>query len=212
MPSPRLVVAPHYTPQGYFTLALCLLLAAVPACARAGERDYFPLTAGARWEYAGRLSSPNGQFDIPAVIHMGGETIIRGKRYLKYVIESDFSSMTKGPKRTEEVRYYRRAEDGIYFLLAKDTDGSERLEMPLPIPVGVNWLSGVSEVRAERAGMLKVGEREYSDCLKITYTGSGGANRVDYYLASGVGMVKSVYLDVVGPGSSLELNLVRYKL
>lgn len=212
MPSSRPVAAPHYTPQRLFTFALCLLLAAVPACARPGGKDYFPLAKRARWEYAGRLFTPKGQFDIPAVIHIDGETIIRGKRYFKYVIESDFSSMTKSPRRTEEVRYYRKAEDGIYFLPAKDIDGSERLEMPLPVPVGVSWLSGASEVRAERAGTLKVGEREYEDCLKLTYTGTGSMNRVEYYLAPGVGMVKSVYLDVIGPGSSLELTLRKYEL
>jgi hypothetical protein len=212
MSNSRPIFAPHYTIQKFWAFTLCLLLTVTPACARTSKRDYFPLVDGARWEYTGHLSSSNGQFDIPAVVHIDGETIIHGKHYFKYVIESDFSSMRKAPKRREEVRYYRRVEDGIYFLPARDTDGGERLEMPLPVPIGVSWLSGTSEVRAEHAGALKVGEREYSDCLKITYTGSGGTNRVNYYLAPGVGMIKSVYLDVVGPGSSLELDLVSYKL
>lgn len=204
--------APHYTPQRFFTFALCLLLTTVPACARTGGREYFPLVNGARWEYAGRLSSPNGQFDIPAVIHIDGEIIIRGKRYLKYIIESDFSSMMKAPRRTEEVRYYRKAEDGIYFLPGKDIDGGKLLEMPLPIHVGVNWLSGMSEVRAERAGAIQVGDHEYTDCLKIIYMGSRGLNRVEYYLAPSVGVIKGVYIDVVGPDSRLELTLTNYKL
>jgi hypothetical protein len=212
MLSSRLVAAPHYTPQRLFTFVLCLLLAAVSACAPPGGKDYFPLADRARWEYSGRLSTPKGQFDIPAVIHIDGETIIHGKRYFKYVIESDFSSMMKAPKQMEEVRYYRKAEDGIYFLPAKDVDGSERLEMPLPVPVGVSWLSGASEVRAEHAGVLQAGGREYVDCLKISYVGAGSLNRVDYYLAPGVGMVKGVYVDVVGPGSSLELTLRKYEL
>jgi len=212
MQRPRPIAAPHYMPQSVCALALCLLLGVAPACARAGGKNYFPLAAGAQWDYAGRLNSPQGQFDVPATIHIDGETIIRGKRYFKYVIESDLSSMTKAPRRTQEVRYYRKAEDGIYFLPAKDIDGSERLEMPLPVPVGVSWLSGASEVRAERAGALKVGEREYEDCLKLTYTGTGSMNRVQYYLAPGIGMVKGVYLDVIGPGSSLELTLRKYEL
>jgi hypothetical protein len=212
MPITGTVSAPHYRAKLLIALSIFLLLPITPACARSGSKDYFPLADGAKWEYAGRLYSPKGQFDIPAVIHIDGETIIRGKRYFKYVIESDFSSMTKAPRRTEEVRYYRKAEDGIYFLPAKDIDGSERLEMPLPVPVSVSWLSGASEVRAERAGTLKLGEREYEDCLKLTYTGTGSMNRVEYYLAPGVGMVKSVYLDVIGPGSSLELTLRKYEL
>jgi hypothetical protein len=206
------VSAPHYRAKLLIALSIFLLLPISPACARSGGKDYFPLADGAKWEYAGRLYSPKGQFDIPAVIHVDGETIIRGKRYFKYVIESDFSSMMKAPKQTEEVRYYRKAEDGIYFLPAKDVDGSERLEMPLPVPVGVSWLSGASEVRAEHAGVLKAGGREYADCLKISYVGAGGLDRVDYYLAPGVGMVKGVYVDVVGPGSRLELTLRKYEL
>jgi len=209
MSSPHLTSAPHYTLQSFHAFILCLVLA-TPACARSGGRNYFPLTDGARWEYAGRFSTPKGQFDIPASIHIDGETIIRGRRYFKYVIESDFSAMMKAPRRTQEVRYYRVAEDGIYFLPGKDTDGEELLEMPLPIPTGVNWLSGTSEVRAESAGTVKAGEREYADCLKITYSGSDGVKRTEYDLAPGVGIVRGVYVDVVGPGTSLELTLVNY--
>lgn len=144
-------------------------------------------------------------------MHIEGETIIRGKRYFKYVVASDLSALTKSPRRSEEVRYYRVTQDGIYFLLGKDTGGDELLEMPLPIPTGVSWLSGTSEVRAEHAGTVKAGEREYADCLKVTYRGASGIRRIEYYLAPGVGIVKAVYADVVGPGSSLELTLEKYK-
>jgi hypothetical protein len=211
MLSPRSASAPHYTRQKLFVLSLCLLLAAAPACAKAGGTEYFPLANGSKWEYAGRVSSPNGQFDVPASIHIEGETIIRGKHYFKYVIASDLSALNKSPRRSEEVRYYRVAQDGIYFLLSKDTGGNELLEMPLPIPTGVSWLTGTSEVRAERAGTIKVGEREYADCLKIIYKGAGGVRRTEYYLAPGMGIVRAVYADVVGLGSSLELTLEKYE-
>jgi hypothetical protein len=84
--------------------------------------------------------------------------------------------------------------------------------MPLPIPFGVSWVSGTAEVRAERAGTVKAGGHEYADCLKLTYSGEGGAERIEYYLAPGVGVVRGVFADVVGPGSSLELTLVTYQL
>jgi hypothetical protein len=109
MPSPSLKSAPHYTPQCICSLTLCLLLATSSACARAGGQNYFPLVAGARWEYAGRLSSPRGQFDVPATIRVEDETIIRGRRYFKYVIESDLSAAVKAPRHSQEVRYYRTA-------------------------------------------------------------------------------------------------------
>jgi hypothetical protein len=210
MSTPTPSLAPHYTSQRICALTLCLLLAS-SACARTGGQDYFPLSAGARWEYAGRLSSPNGQFDVPASIRIEGETIIRGRRYFKYVIASDLSAMTRTPKRTEEVRYYRAAEGGIYFLPGKDTGGEELLEMPLPIPIGVRWLSGTSEVSAERAGTISAGGREYADCLKVTFKGAGGVKRTEYYLAPGVGIVRATYPDVLGPGSTLELALTKYE-
>jgi hypothetical protein len=209
--SPRLSSAPHYTPQKFCFFVLCLLVAASSACAQANDKDYFPLAAGAQWEYVGRVSSPTGEFNVPASIHIDGETIIRGRRYFKYVIVSDLSALTKSPRRSEEVRYYRVAQDGIYYLLGKDTEGNELLEMPLPIPTGVSWLSGTSEVRADRAGTIKAGEHEYADCLKITYKGTSGVRRTEYYLAPGIGIVKGVYADVVGPGSSLELMLEKYE-
>lgn len=211
MLSLRLISAPHYTLQRFYVIVLCLLLTTASACAQTSSKDYFPLAAGARWKYTGRVSSPNGQFDVPTSIYISGETIIRGRRYLKYVIASDLSALTKSPRRSEEVRYYRAAQDGIYFLLGKDTEGGELLEMPLPILAGVSWLSGMSEARAEYAGTIKAGECEYADCLKITYMGASGVRRTEYYLAPGVGIIRAVYADVVGPGSSLELTLEKYE-
>lgn len=211
MPIHRMKSVAYYTLQRFRIIALCLLIAAAPACAKAGGKDYFPLTAGARWEYAGRIFSPNGQFDVPALARIEGETIIRGRRYFKYVITSDLSAVTKSLWRSEEVRYYRTDRDGIYFLPGKDTSSEEMLEMPLPVGTGTSWLSGTSEVKAETAGTVNVDGREYIDCLKITYIGLGGVKRTEYYLAPNVGVVRAKYADVVGPGSSLELMLVNHK-
>src|SRR5438105_1274418 len=210
MPITDILSAPHYRAKLFTVLSLFLLLPITPACARSGGKDYFPLADSAKWEYSGRLSTPKGQFGIPAAIYIDGETIIRGRRYFKYVIESDLSAMTKTPRRTQEVRYYRVAEDGIYFLPGKNTEGEELLEMPLPTPTGVRWLTGTSEVRAESAGTVSAGGREYADCLKVTYRGADGVERTEYYLAPGVGIIRGVYVDVVGPGTSLELTLVNY--
>lgn len=209
---PRMKSAPHYTPHMLRAIGLCFLLAATPACAKAGGKDYFPLAVGARWEYAGRFNAPDGRrFDVPASIRVEGETIIRGRRYLKCVVESDFSAMAGAPRRTAEVRYYRRADNGLYYLRGQDTDGAERLDMPLPIPVGVAWLSGPAEAKAERAGTVRAGGREYRDCLKITYQGPLKEGRAVYHLAPGVGPVRIVFEEIVGPGSSLELELIKYE-
>jgi hypothetical protein len=86
------------------------------------------------------------------------------------------------------------------------------LEMPLPVPTGVKWLSGTAEVSAERAGTVKAGGREYSDCLKISYKGADGSRGAENYLAPGVGLVRAVLPGLFGPDSTLELTLVNYQL
>lgn len=211
MPNSRSTLVLHYTLQRFSAFVLCLQLAITFACAHPGEKDYFPLSVGSRWEYNGRLSSPKGRFDVLATIRVEGETIIRGRRYFKYVITSDMSALPKSPSHTEEIRYYRMAHDGIYFLRSKDIEGDEMLEMPLPIPLGVGWLSGTSEVRAESVGTVRTNNREYTNCLKVTYKGANNGQRVENYLAPSVGLVRAVFADVVGPGSSLELTLVKYE-
>jgi len=150
---------------------------------------------------------------VRGVFHIDGETLINGKRYFKVVITTDLSGIPDAtPKQQEEVRYYRVAQDGIYFLPGRDTNRAELLEMPLPIPIGVKWLSGATEVQAERAGNVKVGDREYSDCLKLTYKQSDGVRTTENYLAPGVGIIKTVYVNTTEPKSTVELTLEKYHL
>jgi hypothetical protein len=208
---PRTKSAPHYTPRGFRAVALCLLLAAAPACARAQGKDYFPLSDGARWEYAGRYSSADGkEFTARATARVDGETLIGGKRYFKFVLASDFSGMPGG-RRVEEVRYYRYSDDGLYVRKADEPDKADRLELPWRVSAGVKWLSGTAEVRAERANSVSVGGREYRDCLKVIYRETGGRSSTEYYYARGVGVVKTVYVNATEPKSVIELTLERYE-
>jgi hypothetical protein len=150
---------------------------------------------------------------VRGTIHIDGETLINGKQYFKVVITTDLSGIPgAAPKQLEEVRYYRTAQDGIYFLPGQDIERPELLEMPLPIPIGVKWLSGATEVRAERAGTVKVGDREYNNCLKLTYKQSDGVRTTENYLAPGVGIIKTVYMNTTEPKSSIELTLEKYYL
>jgi hypothetical protein len=189
------------------------VLTITPACAQAGRQSYFPLAVGAKWEYTGRYSSADGhQFAGRAEIRVDGETLIHGRRYFKYVITSDLSGVLGAPKTQEYVRYYRAAPDGLYFLTDKNIDAPERLELPIPMQVDVKWLNGAAEGRAERAGTIKVGGREYADCVKVTYTEPGGIHTTENYLAPGVGVVKSVYVNNTAPKSTIELTLEKYHL
>lgn len=191
--------------------ALSLLLAATLGCAKAQGKDYFPLAGGARWEYAGRYSSADGkEFNIRAAARVDGETLIGGKKYFKFVLTSDFSGMPGG-KRVEEVRYYRYGDEGLYFRKANDPDKADQLELPLPVSAGMKWLSGTAEARAERAGSVSAGGREYHDCLKVTYRETAGVRSTEYYYARGVGIIKTVYVNTAEPRSVIELTLEKYE-
>jgi hypothetical protein len=193
---------------------LCCALILAAACARAGGKDYFPLADGSSWEYVGQASSSAGgrQVNIRATARVDGETLIEGKRYFKHVLTSDFSGVPEVGKVVEYVRFYRVADDGVYFRLDDDPDRPELLEMPLPIPIGTKWLSGSTEVQAERAGTVNVGGRGYKDCLKITFRQPDGRRTTENYLAPAVGIIKTVYVNSTEPKSSIEVTLENYKL
>jgi len=189
------------------------MIAAAPACAQASGKNYFPLADGGKWEYAGRFSSASGrEFNVRATAKVDGETLINGKMYFKLVTVSDFTGVPGYDRHLEDVRYYRFAEDGIYVRPGNDPDKPDLLEMPLPIPVGVKWLSGTTETRAERAGTIRVGGRVYKDCLRVTFKLADGVRSTENYYASGVGIVKTVYVNTTEPKSVVELTLEKYEL
>jgi hypothetical protein len=207
----RIIYMSSYKLQRFCALTFCLLLAAPPACARAGGKNYFPLVDGATWEYSGHfLPSTGGQYPARATIHIDGITLIHNRRYYKYVT----SSVTDAPNipKLEQVRYFRVEATAIYFLQGNDLDGKEQFGMPLPIPVGERWLSGTSEVIAERAGTVEVGGHKYADCLKLTYKEPDGKHTMEEYLAPGVGMIKTIYTNTTPPQSTFELTLESYHL
>jgi hypothetical protein len=209
---PGLTSFPHYTSQRLSAIILCFALVTTFACVQANGKNYFPLIDGAKWEYAGRASSTGGkQVSFRGATRVDGETIINGKRYFKVVVISDSSGTPESGKGIEAVRYYRVAEDGIYVRPGNDPDRPDLLEMPLPIPIGTKWLSGATEVQAERVGTVKVGDREYRDCLKLTLRQSDGLRTTENYLAPDVGTIKSVFVNNTEPKSTVELTLEKYE-
>jgi hypothetical protein len=192
---------------------LCYVLTFMSACAQAGGNSYFPLADGAKWEYVGTVSSTGGgrQISIRATARVEGETLIQGKKYFKHVLTSEFSGAPEGNKESEQVRYYRVADDGIYFRTGNNPEGPELLEMPLPIPVGTKWLSGPVEVRAESAGTITVEGREYRDCLKLIYRQQGVVGSLENYLAPGIGIVKARDVNEAEPKMTVELTLKKYE-
>lgn len=213
MPRIRLISAPYYTLQRLCAFHLFLIILVTPACAHDTRRNYFPLTDNARWEYAGRFNSSNGkQFNVRATVRIEGETLINGKRYFKFITASDFSGVPEIGKKIEDVRYYRVTDNGIFVRPGNDAEKPDLLEIPLPIPIGVKWLSGATEVQAERVGSISINGREYKDCLKITFRLADGVRTNVSYLAPDVGVIKYLYVNTTPPQSTAELTLENYKL
>lgn len=203
---------PHYTLQRLLAFTLCFVLITTSACSKADRENYFPLADGSKWEYTGYSSLESGkQISFRATAKVEGETLINGKRYFKHVTSSDLSGVPEVGKGPEHVRYYRAAEDGIYFRLGSDPDRPELLEIPLPIPIGTKWLSSATEAQAERAGTITIGGREYRDCLKITYRHQGVARSLENYLAPDVGIIKVVDVNTTDPKTTVELTLEKYE-
>jgi hypothetical protein len=195
-----------------YILALCHVLAFTGACGQSNRGNYFPLADGSKWTYSGSFSSGDGKPQVVhANAHVEGKTLIHGKEYFKYVITAEFSGLTNAPRLSEDVRYYRVEGDGIHFLSGKNPDGPERLEIPIPIRIGVKWLSGTVEAWAERAGTIKAGAREYSNCMKITYKTAGGVRSTEYYLAPGVGVIRAIDVDTTEPKSVMDITLEAYE-
>lgn len=212
MSHPRLKYIPHYTSEWPSAFVLCFVITVVSACAQVKGKNYFPLANGAKWEYTGRFSSLNGrEFNVSASARVDGETLINGKRYYKFITTSDFSGVPGINSRVEGVRYYRLAEDGIYFRPGNVSDKPDLLEMPLPIMAGVKWLSGTTEARAGRVGTIRVGNREYKDCLKITFRVPDGVRTTENYYAPNVGIIKIVYTNTTEPKSVVELILEKHE-
>ena len=205
--------SPYYMPQRLLVYALYLGLVTIPACAQSYGKNYFPLADNATWTYSGSFSSADGKpvLAVQAKARVEGRTLINGKAYFKYVIAAEFSGPIKTTKLSEDVRYYRLTQDGIHFLSGKNPDGPERLEIPIPIRIGIKWLSGTNEAWAERAGTIRAGTREYANCVKITYKMASGTRRTEYYLAPGVGVIRAVDVDTTEPKTVMELTLENYQ-
>jgi hypothetical protein len=212
MPSPRLTSI-GYILRALSALILCCLLNVSTACAGIRVVNYFPLSDGAKWEYAGYFSSVGGkEFGVRATARVDGQTLIEGKKYFKLVVTTDLSGVPDIGRRMEEVRYYRYAEDGLYFRPGGDPNSKDRLELPSPISAGVKWLNGTTEVKAESAGTVQIEGRQYQDCLKVIIKGANDARSVENYYAPGVGVVKTVYVNTTEPKSVVELTLEKYEL
>lgn len=195
----------------YTTLFVILCFAV--NCIAQDEDSYFPVKANARWDYIGKISSPNkSDVKISATLRFEEETLIDGKRYLK----NNWTLSSPGGEFAPEGSYYRSDKNGIYKLSNNNIEKGEYLEIPFPIPIGISWLvlepgRKPTTVRSERVSTIEVNGRKYKNCIKLIYILPDKIRVIETYLASGIGVVKVIYKN----SSTLmttELLLQKYEL
>lgn len=90
--------------------------------------------------------------------------------------------------------YRRKSAQGVYAINAVDKTKQEHLEIALPLEVGNTWKTSLglqiitSTVEAKEP--LKIGDKTYEDCVKISYKSNDGTVSGIYWQAPDVGNVQ----------------------
>jgi hypothetical protein len=172
-----------------FLFSLVLMLCSV-AAVRA-ERDlYNPLAVGMRWDVDVEVTKPGGQTVQGAVVReiTGTQKV---DLYTYFVVETSFTGL---PDMKNFTMYRRKSTQGIYAINAIDKAKQEHMEIALPLEVGKSWKTSMgllvitSTVEAKES--LKIGDRTYEDCVKISYKSNDGKLSGTYWQAPDVGNVQ----------------------
>jgi len=189
-----------------FFLPLFLLLCGVVAVR--AERDlYNPLAIGLRWDVDVEMIAPGGQVvKGTAVREITGTDKIEGYTY--FIVTTSFTGLEKMKDFT---MYRRKSANGIYAINALDKTKQEHLEVALPLTVGASWKTTVfgqvitSTVEAKEP--LKIGDKTYADCMKISYNSGDGKLSGTYWQAPDVGNVQE---ETKANGVTFKFTLSKY--
>jgi hypothetical protein len=171
-----------------------LIIAMLCSCAQDQGEKYFPVPSqGTQWDYSVEYLTPSGAQKGNLSIRIEGNELINGKQYYKQL-----TLIPGEPDAKPQISYNRRTKEGIYKIEGKHKDKPEYLSTPFPISVGSTWTvqtpEGARHYKAESTDTIKIANREYKDCLKVTFIGQKGSMAFNgtSYLAPGIGEVKSI--------------------
>lgn len=149
--------------------------------------DYFPLRAGAVWEYATEDANGRGSLTIEVL-----------------TVEASAGRVAARCRRTVAVS--GRPPSTTEFDAVVDRDGArgERgVEFPLPAAVGAEWSAGSKRFRVEALdASVETKAGRFDGCLLVSWLiaeGDGGSGERHY--APGVGLVREVEHDEADPWS-----------
>lgn len=155
------------------------------------ERDvYNPLAVGLHWDVDVEMTVPSGQkTQGTATREITGTDKFEGVTY--FIVETSFTGLDKMKSFT---MYRRKAAKGIYAIHALDKTKQEFLEEALPLTVGATWKTTVfgqvitSTVDANES--VKIGDKTYENCMKISYKSDDGKLSGTYWQAPDVGNIQ----------------------
>ena len=189
-----------------FFLPVLLFLCGV-VVARAEQDLYNPLAVGLRWDVDVEMIAPGGQkYQGTAVREIVGTDKIEGLTY--FLVTTSFAGIEK---MKEFTMYRRKSAKGIYAISALDKTKQEYLEESLPLTVGASWKTVVfgqvmvSTVEANES--VKIGDKTYANCMKISYQSADGKMSGTYWQAPDVGNVQE---ETKVDGSTYKFMLKKY--
>jgi hypothetical protein len=187
---------------------LPLLLAVCGVAAAHAEHDlYNPLAVGLRWDVDVEQITPGGQtLRGTAVREITGTDKINGYTY--FIVTTSFTGLEKMKDFT---MYRRKSAKGVYAISALDKDKQEHLEVALPLAVGQTWKTFVFgqsiESTVEATEAVKIGEKTYENCMKISYLSGDRKLSGTYWQAPDVGNVQE---ETRVGGSVFKFTLTKY--
>jgi len=176
--------------------------------------EYIPnCGVGSKSTYSVEMLSLMGKQTGQCIYRIDEEKVIDEKKYIK-----EIGIYTGIPGVSNEVNYFRYAQEGIYKL--NEEDQSEQIIYPLPLEIGSTWTTKETKTKinytVEKFEDVYFPDKTFEKCLKIVYEGkplsingmipypSREFNGISY-LARGIGLIKNVHKE---SGVVIEMTLI----
>jgi hypothetical protein len=189
-----------------FLLSMVLALCGFTA-ARAEQDLYHPLAVGLRWDVDVELTANGGETQHGSVVReiVGTQKI---GLYTYFVVTTTVSGL---PNMKDFTMYRRKSARGVYGISALDKTKQEHLEAALPLTVGQIWKTTVGgqtiTSAVEGKEPVKIGDKTYEDCVKVSYRSGDGNVKGTFYQAPDVGNVQET---TVANGMSFKFTLKKF--
>ena len=176
---------------GRVASVLIAFVAMIPISGKA-EDDYFPLASGMEWIMDFQIVSPNGDTTNGVMHRKFGEAVHHdGKTYFR-----SHTWLEGGrPFAMDYTKLVRRDAAGFYSIDERDPQRVEKQGGKLPLEIGKTWTNKVKEAIMHTTVVAKedvtIGTNVYKNCFRLRVTVEGSQFVEKFWVAPGVGDIKS---------------------